>query len=215
MNIRVLIIFFLCSFCFGQDYSSQWEGHFSYSNISGISINEDKVVASAENAIFSFDTTSEEINKTSTINGLSGEKISYYYYSEVYEMSVIGYENGLIEIVNSSNETTTVVDILNKATIPPNDKRINHIYEYNNLVYLSCDFGISVYDLEQLEFGDTYFIGAGGAQISVKQTTIKDEFIYAATANNGIKRAEHGDGDIIDLVYGLQLVQVLSQIGRQ
>ena len=70
--------------------------------------------------------------------------------------------------------------------------------EYNNLIYLSCDFGISTYDLERLEFGDTYFIGSGGSQISVKQTTVKDEYIYAATESNGIKRAEHADGDIID-----------------
>ena len=38
-------------------------------------------------------------------------------------------------------------------------KKINHFNENNGLVYISTDYGISVFDLERLEFGDTYFIG--------------------------------------------------------
>ena len=91
----------------------------------------------------------------------------------------------------------TVVDILNKPSIPPNVKRINHIYEFNGLVYLSCDFGISTYSLDNLEFEESYFIGNTGGQISVKQTTVKDDYIYAATIE-GLKRAQHTDSNIID-----------------
>jgi hypothetical protein len=139
--------------------------------------------------------TKKTIN-TTTVNGLTGEKISYYYYSDVYETSVIGYENGLIEVV-TPDEVLTVVDILNKQNIAPNIKRINHIYEFNGLIYLSCDFGITSYNLDRLEFIDTYFIGNAGGVNSVRQTTIKDEYIYAAT-DEGIKRAIYSDPNIID-----------------
>ncbi len=197
MNIKVILaLLFINSFAFAQDYSEQWKGHFSYLNISGIATSGNDVLASAENTIFKHNTQSLANTNTTTINGLTGETISYYYYSEIENTSVIGYENGLIEIV-TPDIVLTVVDIFNKPNIAPNIKRINHIYEHEGLVYLSCDFGITTYNLENLEFDDSYFIGNNGEQISVKQTTIKDGYIYAATSE-GIKRAELNDANIID-----------------
>lgn len=197
MNFKLLYLsLFFSTLIFAQDYSGQWEGHYSYLNITGIAHDQDNVLASAENAIFKHNINTQENSNTSTINGLTGETISYYYYSDIYSTSVIGYENGLVEIV-TPERVITVVDILNKPSIPPNIKRINHIYEFNGLVYLSCDFGISTYSLDNLEFEDSYFIGIAGGHISVKQTTVKDDYIYAAT-NEGIKRAQHADSNIID-----------------
>ena len=197
MNIKVIFaLLFINSFVFAQDYSEQWKGHFSYLNISGIATSGNDVLASAENTIFKHNTQSLANTNTTTINGLTGETISYYYYSEAENTSVIGYENGLIEIV-TSDIVLTVVDIFNKPNIAPNIKRINHIYEHEGLVYLSCDFGISTYNLDNLEFDDSYFIGNNGEQISVRQITIKDGYIYAATSE-GIKRAELNDANIID-----------------
>jgi len=197
MNIKIFILPLLISTSiFAQDYSGQWEGHYSYLNITGIAHNQNEVLASAENAIFKYNSNTQENSNTSTIHGLTGEIISYYYHSEIYDTSVIGYENGLVEVV-TPNDVITVVDILNKPSIAPNTKRINHIYEFNGLIYISCDFGISTYSLENLEFEDSYFIGNTGAQISVKQTTVKEDYIYAVTVE-GIKRALHADPNIID-----------------
>lgn len=197
MNFKLLYLsLFFSTLIFAQDYSGQWEGHYSYLNITGIAHDQNNILASAENAIFKYNPTTQENSNTSTIQGLTGETISYYYYSDIYETSVIGYKNGLVEIV-TPEKVITVVDILNKPSIPPNIKRINHVYEFNGLVYLSCDFGISTYSLDNLEFEDTYFIGNVGDQISVKQTTVKDQYIYAATTE-GIKRALHADSNIID-----------------
>lgn len=197
MNIKVVLaVLCINSFLFAQDYSEQWKGHFSYLSISGIAHSDNNILASAENTIFTHNLETQTNTPKTTINGLTGETISYYYYSELQETSVIGYENGLVEIV-TPDTVLTVVDIFNKPNIAPNLKRINHVYEYNGVVYLSCDFGISTYNLENLEFDDSYFIGNNGGQISVNQTTIKDGYIYAATSE-GIKRAELNDTNIID-----------------
>jgi len=197
MNLKLLYLsLFLSSLIFAQDYSGQWKGYYSYLNITGIAHNDTNILASAENAIFKYNPNTQENSNTSTIHGLTGETISYYYHSTIYETSVIGYDNGLVEIV-TPEKVITVVDIFNKQNIPPNTKKINHIYEFNGLAYISCDFGISTYSLENLEFEDSYFIGNAGGQISVKQTTVKDQYIYAATTE-GIKRAEHANSNIID-----------------
>lgn len=187
----VLIIVVLCSvFTRAQDFSALWEGHFSYLNITDVVQGNNKIYAASENAIFSYDLVSFEIDKISTVNGLSGELISTIHYSENFNQLIIGYENGLIEVfLVDTDEVVTVVDIIDKQTIPPDDKRINHFNEYNGNVYIATDFGISVYDLSRLEFGDTYFIGNGGSQISVSQTAIFEDYIYAACQDSaGIRR---------------------------
>ncbi|NIK91059.1 ABC transporter substrate-binding protein [Mangrovimonas sp. CR14] len=196
----LLIVYLLISgFVSGQDYSSLWKGHYSYFNIQDISQGNGKIYAAAENAIFSYDTTTSELETIDTVNGLSGESISAIYYSEAYMMLLVGYENGLIDIVMEDGNILSVVDILDKPTIPPNTKRINHFKENEGIVYISTDYGISVYDLLALEFGDTYYIGTGGAQIPIKQTALHGGFIYAACQNNnGLKRALASSNDLID-----------------
>lgn len=182
-----------------QNFEDEWTGHFSYVSIQAISQGNDKVYAAAENAVFSYDLSTQEIETLSTINGLSGELISTLYYSENFNVLVIGYESGLIEIISDGDEEVlTVVDILNKPTIPPDKKRINQFNEFDGNLYIAAQFGISVFDLTALEFGDTYFIGDGGAQINITGTAVLEPFIYASTSENGIRRALVAADNLID-----------------
>ncbi|NOY48519.1 MAG: ABC transporter substrate-binding protein [Chlorobi bacterium] len=205
----VLIIVALCSvFTRAQDFTALWEGHFSYLNITDVVQGGNKIYAASENAIFSYDITTLQIEKISTVNGLSGELISTIHYSENFNQLIIGYENGLIEVfLADTDEVVTVVDIIDKQTIPPDNKRINHFNEYNGNVYISSDFGISVYDLSRLEFGDTYFIGNGGSQIKVTQTAIFEDYIYAACSNNsGIRKGSLDSSNLIDFQEWTQII---------
>lgn len=196
----ILALFLVSNLVFSQDYSANWKGHFSFLNIESVSRGETKIYVASDNAVFSFDTVTREIQEITTINGLSGEKITTIYYSEAFKLVLIGYENGLMEIVfEDDNDILSIVDIKDKPNISQDRKRINHFNVVDNLVYVSTDYGISVYDLLNLEFGDTFFIGNGGAQVSVKQTTIFNDYIYVACYNeNGIKRALLSNPDLID-----------------
>ena len=199
-SLLVVVFFLFPLFHFSQDYSALWEGHYSYNEIKDVSQGTNTIYAAADNAVFILDTQTNEINEITTVNGISGESISAIYYSEGYELLVIGYENGLLEIVfDNDSEILTVVDIIDKPTISPSDKKINHIGSYQNNIYLSTNYGISVFNLEKLEFGDTYFIGNGGSQIPVTQTTVFEDYIYASClGGNGIKRAPVSSTDLID-----------------
>lgn len=197
----IVILFILVSFKgISQDFSTLWEGYFSYLEIKDVTQGNDKVFAASENAIFSYDVLTNEIETLTTIDGLSGETISTISYSESFDLLIIGYETGLIELVfDTDNEVLSVVDILEKETISPALKRINHFYEHEGLVYISTNFGVSVYDLNQLQFGDTYFLGNGGSQITVRQTTVFDGSIYAACASgNGLKKGDLSNPNLID-----------------
>ena len=207
-RLVVLIIYLFPLLHFSQDFSALWEGHFSFNNIVDVSQGNNKIYAAAENAIFSYDIQTNEVTELTTIHGLSGELISTIHYSETYELLIIGYKSGLMEIAfDNDDNVLTIVDIIDKLTIPPDDKTINHFNEYNGLVYISTDYGISVYDLVGLEFGDTFFIGDLGSQIPVKQTTIFQDYIYAACfSGNGVRKALSTNNNLIDYQEWTQII---------
>ena len=114
-RVIVILIFLFPLFQFSQDFSALWKGHFSYNEIKDVTQGNNIIYAAADNAIFSLDTQTNEMKEITTVNGLSGESISTIYYSIDYELLVIGYENGLIEIVfDNDTEILSVVDIIDK-----------------------------------------------------------------------------------------------------
>ena len=194
-----LLVFF--SLFILQNSTSQnsqvWKGYFSYNDIRDLSEGTNTVFAAAQNALFTLNTTSGELKTLNTIDGLSGEFITAMHHSISLNKTIFGYENGLIIVRNDIDGTVVnVVDIISKS-IPTNVKKINHFMEFDGIVYISCDFGIVQYNLMNLVFGDTYFIGNNGAQLSVKQTAVFEGKIYAATAS-GIRNAAITNPNLID-----------------
>ena len=198
---KILILLFgITASCYSQESTALWQSHFSYNNIVDVVSGENKIYAAAENAVFEYDTLTNEVKTITTVEGLSGGQITTVYYSTIYQYLLIGYETGLMEVYSETDESVlTVVDILEKQNITPINKRINHFYENEGLIYISTNYGISIYDLERLEFGDTYFLGNGGSQITVKQVSVLNNEIFAAcTNNNGIKKANLNNPNLID-----------------
>jgi streptogramin lyase len=198
-HITILGLFFISLLGHSQNFENEWTGLFSYASVKAVSHGNDQIFAGSENSVFSFDLVSQELTTISTINGLSGENISTIYYSEGFGLLVIGYENGLIDIkIDGEEDILKVVDILEKPTIPPDRKRINDFYEFDGNLYISTQFGISVYDLSRLEFGDTYFIGDFGSLLNITQTTVLEPYIYASSLGGGLRRALVENDNLID-----------------
>ncbi|WP_348812183.1 T9SS type A sorting domain-containing protein [Flavobacterium maritimum] len=198
MRKRFLYFVFLIAAQMGFSQNNLlWQGYFSYSEIKDVSESPTAVFAASENALFSKNTSTNLIKTTNTVDGLSGQTISSLYYSPSFNKTLVGYENGLIIVINEADGSMLkVVDIINKE-LPSYMKKINHFMEYEGIVYVSCDFGIVQFNLNTMQFGDTYFIGDNGSEISVAQTAIFNGFIYASTGN-GIKKADIADKNLID-----------------
>lgn len=198
--MKQIFLFFLFFPVFGwsQNFSDNWEGHFSYYQIKDISYANGRVYAAAGNSIFVYQIGGGTSRKISTINGLSGQHISEIHYSQQYNLLMIGYENGLIEIVpDNGEEVVSIIDILDKQTISPDEKVINHFFEQDGKIYISTNYGISVFNLANKEFGETYFIGNNGEHLQVTQISILGSAIYAATSQ-GIKRASLENPNLVD-----------------
>lgn len=176
-----------------------WKGYFSYNNVTDISEGNSNIIATSENALFKRNIATNQINKLSTVDGLSGQNITQVYFSKVFNKTIIGYETGLIIVINENdNSVLNVVDILNKASVPQNQKKINHLMEYKGKLYISTGYGISVFDLANSEFGDTYFIGSGGSNVKINQTTVYNNEIYAVAEGYGILKANVNNNNLID-----------------
>lgn len=198
MTRKTLYILFLTLFQFGFAQSQlSWQGYFSFNEIKDISESPNTVFAASENALFFKNAASNVLKTKTTVDGLSGQTISAVYHSEAFKKTILGYENGLMIIINETDGSITKkVDIINKQ-LPSSLKKINHIMEHNGLLYVACDFGIVQFNLATLQFGDTYFIGDNGAEISVKQTAFFNGFIFAATSS-GMRKADAASVNLND-----------------
>ena len=169
---------------------SNWNTYFSYNLISSIDNGESVIYFASYNSIFSYDTSSNQIEKFDTLNELSGDEISAFYYSEINYNIVIGYSSGFLQIIDLNlNSIINIYDILNKPTIPPNKKTINDFFQSGDQLLISTGYGVSIYNLNGYEFGDTYYIGDFATQINVTSTFIHENFIYASSPDLGILRA--------------------------
>lgn len=196
--MKKTFLFFLVS-VFSYSQSNQlWKGYYSYNEIVDISFGNEKVVASTENALFLKNITSGDLNIKNSIDGFKPEVITTVYYSETYKLTFTGNSNGLIIITRDNGTIINKIDIINEVPVPPNQKKINHFYEYDDKIYISTDYGISVLKLSNLEFEDTYFIGSNGIEVQVLQTTVFNDEIYAVTSNQGIKKAQVTNPNLID-----------------
>ena len=201
MARRLLFTWVALVFCLSakaQDFSDTWTGYFSYTSIEHVAYGKGFVFAAAKNSLFAYNLLTNETREFSTIQGLTGEEISAIYYSETIQALFVGYTSGKFDVVREGENVLTVVDISNKQTILPPLRRVNHFMEYNGFVYIASGFGISLFNLERLEFDDSYFIGDNGSQLDVSQTAVVGDYIYAATAGNGIRRALVQNDNLID-----------------
>lgn len=198
MRKTLLVFFIIIIHTVGAQNNQLWKGYFSYNEIKDVSQSDNRFFAASENALFSKNLQTNVIKTSNTIDGLSGQTITALYHSTIVNKTIIGYANGLIVVLNEVDGTiVNVVDIINKQ-LPPQLKKVNHFMEHDGIVYISCDFGIVQYNLATMGFGDTYFIGTGIAEIVIAQTAVFNNYIYAATASQGIKRADINNPNLID-----------------
>ena len=195
-KIIQIAIFLIISFSWAQvDYSSSWEDFYSYNNVKDFIKVDNIIYALVENAVFIYDINTEDIQKMSSVNGLSGESTSSIYYSRSTKKIIIGYNSGMLEIIDEKFNITVAKDIVNFNF--SGSKSINAITEYNDKLYLSTSFAIVEYDIVNFQFGDTFFIGPASSEILINEVEVINNEIYAAT-ENGIFVADVNSPNLID-----------------
>lgn len=196
---KITLILFCLTFTFGfsQD-NPQWKGYFSYNKVTDVSQTDNEIYASSESGLFVKNISTSDLKTINSINGLKTQSISAVYHSENYNKTFVGNENGLLLVVNQDGSILYKNGILVELPVAPKIKKINHFTEYQGKLYLSCDFGISVFDLNTLEFGDTYYVGDNGLPAKVLQTTVLNGDIFTVIDSQGIKKASLSNTNLVD-----------------
>ena len=183
-----LAIFSIFCSTSAQDFSLNWKSHFAYTDFVDVFATEDKIYVASLKSIFVHDVTQNSNKEYTTVEGLSGEDISVLHYSEDYGLIVIGYETGLLEIIDeSTGEITSFVDIEGQSLYPSDALRINDIKEENGLIYIATGFGVVEFNLETHFFEETYLVSDSSVDLTnVQAIGVLNDVIYISVEGEGV-----------------------------
>lgn len=198
LKIARIITLLLISIVGFSQKNPQWEGYFSYNNIKDISNSSTSLYAAAENSFFIKNSSTNTLSTFNSVDGFKPDIISSIYYSEQKNILFVGNTNGLVLLVLSDGRVLQKRGIIDEVPVTPTLKNINNFYEYQDKIYISCDYGISVFDLNTLEFGDTLIIGNNGNFAKVFQTTVINNELYAVTQFDGLKKIDIANPFMVD-----------------
>ena len=192
-TLRILLLF--CSAIVYSQYAG-WSSFYSYNQITGVvGANDGLVYGLAENSLFSYDPTANEVVPITTVNGLLGDDINTLSISDNY--MIVGYQNGMLGVHNLTDGSVVLDNSIDRnITIPGNNKAINSFLLKDQTLYISANYGISSYDFVNNRFIDSYFFGVNNSQIQVNQTALVGTSLYAAT-EEGLYKASTDDPNLV------------------
>ena len=194
---KLLPYLFLSVSLFSFSQQNLWKGYFSFNEITDICNSPEKVYSSTKNAVFNKDVNTNILTTFTSVNDVKADKITAIFQSS-NNYTFIGNDNGLVIIIKPDGSVLNKVDIISEVPVSPNSKRINDFYEFNNKIYVSAEYGISVFDISNLEIEENYYIGSSGEYLDVLQTTVFNGELYAATRTQGIKKVALSNPFIYD-----------------
>ncbi len=192
-TLRFLFLF--CSVIVYGQYDG-WSSFYSYDQITGVvGAKNGLVYGLAENSLFSYDPTANEVVPMTTVNGLLGDDVNTLTISDNY--MIVGYQNGMLGIHNLTDGSVVIDNSIDRnISIPGNNKPINTFLLKNQTLYISANYGISSYDFANNRFNESYFFGVNNSQIQVNQTALVGTSLYAAT-EEGLYKASTDDPNLV------------------
>ena len=177
----ILLLFIIISVTKAQQIAiGEWRDHLPYNNCVAVAEAGSKIYCATNFSLFYYEKTDNSIQRLTKINGLSDFGVQTIKYSSKYKILLVAYTNTNIDIIDGQGQITNFSDIKRKQIL--GNKLINKISIIDDYAYLSCSFGIVVFNLKKQEINDTYYIGQNGKSLNVFDFTTDNVNYYAATA---------------------------------
>jgi hypothetical protein len=157
-----------------------WRMHFSYNHLNAIVVTEEAAYGAAEGGVMRLDKSDYSITTITGINGLVGAGPTAMAFYSQKNLLLIGHDDGNVTLIQDG--TINLFDRLSTSNSISGSKKINHIYLSGALAYVSADFGIVTFDLNQLEVKETYRdLGLNGVKLKINEAIVFNDSIFAAT----------------------------------
>ena len=185
MKPLLYIALFVLSFhsmLFAQNFQAigTWQSHLSYRDARHICFAENKVYVSSNSGLFFLNMEDGSVEKLTISDGLSSLKISAMNYDPPTKSLVLGYENGLIDLIqgksiSSINEIAEFRQIITS-------KAYHDVAFMRGTAYLAAGFGLVELDLNSRNITRVIRnLGIAGAQIKVNDVEVFTDSLFLAT----------------------------------
>ncbi len=155
----------------------KWQNHTNQSDVNSIVFSKKAIWAATSGGVFGY-FDSNRFEQLNLINGLPEIFITSITVDK-FDRIWFGSKNGYLTIYDVNSKTTN--NIYTIANSVKTKKQINKLVYKDNIVYVCSDFGISLVDVNNLNFGDTYNkLGSFGTDTKVNDIFILDT-IWVAT----------------------------------
>ena len=175
MNKYIYILFFLTSvLSISQSRVGEWEMYLDYSSVNAIDSFEQKIYAGTSTQFFIYNKNDNSVSTFSKLNGLSDANISSIKYDNEFNVVIIGYANGNVDLFYPNRVIN--IPYIKEANIM-GSKKINNIFIKDGVAYLACAFGLVELSIEEAEILDTYYFIDNGINSAVFNCFIFDDGI--------------------------------------
>lgn len=172
-----------------------WHTHLPYSAAISVADAGDKIYCANPLSLFSYDKTDNSYERLSTATGFSDVGIRGIYYDIPAKTLLVAYTNSNLDFV-FDNEMYNY-PLLKTSTIN-GDKNIYHAAFDGDTCWLSCGFGMVLFDIKKRESPATcFFTDTDGSNMKVNASAVFQDSIYAAT-NKGLFRCALSEPNIQD-----------------
>lgn len=158
-----------------------WRVHLSYNDVRLLQVTPGKIFAATTSGILLYNAQEKSLRTYTKLDALSGTGISALGYDSQRKQLLVGYENGLLDIIGEVEARS--FKRLRDADITES-KAIRNITVHGDLAYLATAYGVVSFDLRQLEIKEAWRdLGEAGERLAIYQSTFHNDSVFLASAN--------------------------------
>ena len=175
----------------------EWRTYLSHNNSVQSAVQNGVVYTITGGGMFSYDTSSKEVNTFSTVEGLAGINPSTIYHDPRTNTVYIGYADGKINFFNDPTDIKTITDINRNDFYTA--KGIKDFASDDQFLYVATEFGMVVFNLDNRlpEFTVTQ-IDDNPSRLPIGSVSLYNDQIWIAMEKGDLYSAPAGFPNLSD-----------------
>lgn len=173
----LLIVPIIISTTSAQQFTN-WQNYTALKNVSDITIIDNGFWSSANGGAFRYSSTTNQFYTIHKSDGLEGNALTSLT-EDKFGRTWFGSIEGIIDIYNlNDNSFDVILDIYNSNQI---NKKINNLISSGDTMIVSSDFGVSLININNFLFYDTFFKFGTFPSNTKVNSTLKTSLFYVCT----------------------------------